>query len=103
VSIKELVNEIRQRLPLELRNVLRYVTTKTNGKCLLFPELDAEEKEERVQVDENTYVLINHDFEEFSVVCQEKSVKIPVSSIIYVLKADKDKLYIADLGVVEGE
>jgi hypothetical protein len=101
VNVKELIGEVRQRLPMEIRDVLHFVREKSFNKCLLFPELDAEEKEERIQVDENTYVLINHDFEEFSVVCQEKSVIIPVSSIIYVLLADKDKLYVADLDVVE--
>jgi len=59
------------------------------------------EKESWIQVDEGIYVFVNHDFEEFSVVCQGKGVKVPVASIIYVLLANKDKLYVADLGVVE--
>jgi len=111
VNIKELVNEIKQRLPIELRDFLHYITAKTGRKCILFPDLEAEEKEHWIRVGENIYVLVNHDFEEFEVLCydgaQEKSVKIPVPSIIYVLLAEKDvdssKLYIAGLDVVEGE
>jgi hypothetical protein len=105
VSIKELVNEIKQRLPIELRDFLHYVTAKTGRKCILFPDLEAEEN--WMQVDRGVYIIINHDLEEFKVFCNDaqKSAKIPVTSIIYVLKADKDidksKLYVADLGVVE--
>jgi len=105
VSIKELVNEIRQRLPIELREFLHYVMAKTGKKCILLPDLEAEEKEHRINVGENVYAIVNHDFEVFGVVCQGKSVKIPIASIIYVLKADKDivksKLYVVDLDVVE--
>jgi hypothetical protein len=104
--ITELVNEIRQRLPMEFRDVLRYVTAKTGKKCILLPDF-AEEKEHQINVGENVYTIVNHDFEVFEVVCQGKSVKIPIASIIYVLLADKDidktKLYVADLDVVEGE
>jgi hypothetical protein len=105
VNIKELVNEIRQRLPIELRDFLHYITAKTGRKCILFPDLEAEEN--WMQVDRGVYVIINHDLEEFEVFCSDaqKSAKIPVASIIYVLLADKDidksKLYVVDLGVVE--
>jgi hypothetical protein len=111
VNVEELIGEVRQRLPMEIGDVLRYVTAKTGRKCLVSPDLEAEEKEHWIQVGENIYVLVNHDLEEFEVFCydgaQEKSVKIPIASIIYVLVADKDidksKLYVVDLGVVEGE
>jgi hypothetical protein len=103
VNVEELIGEVRQRLPMEIRDVLHYVTAKTDRKCVLFPDLSAEEKEHRIQVAENVYVIVNHDFEEFEVACQEKSIKIPVSNIIYILDANSSKLYIADLGVVEGE
>jgi len=111
VNVEKLIGEVRQRLPMEIGDVLRYVTAKTDGKCLLFPDASVEEKEHWEQVDRGVYVLVNYDFEEFRIFCynngQEKSVKIPVSSIIYVLKTDKDidksKLYVVDLGVVEGE
>jgi hypothetical protein len=105
VNVEELIGEVRQRLPMEIKSILHYVTTKTGRKCVLFPDLDAEEN--WMQVDRGVYVIINHDLEEFEVFCSDaqKSAKIPVASIIYVLLADKDidksKLYVVDLGVVE--
>jgi len=105
VNVEELIGEVRQRLPMEIRDILYFVREKSLNKCLLFPDLDAEEN--WMQVDRDVYVIINHDLEEFEVFCSDaqKSAKIPVASIIYVLLADKDidknKLYVVDLDVVE--
>jgi len=94
----EVLNMLRDGLPLEIRQFLHSVREGT-GCTVLF---DLSEPTTIIEVDKDVYTSIN-DIEFHKIICGDKTYTVAVTNMVYIGDKARDKLFIAHFEPVEDD